>query len=567
MSSLHQDRLLVEGSGPDTGTASPLPSGRGTRRRRIVGTAEEQATGPVPTRRPGTTQQSGATTTTTARKASKPRGKHAAPRAAATGSLAARAKAVTAKAATAKAATAKAATAKAATAARAAAVATVANRTASVRVARANSVASRVAAPATKTVATKTVKPAASEATTAKATTEKPTATAKPATTKPATTKPATTKPATTKPATTKPTTAKPAAAGKTTAAKPAAEKAPTKAENPAPAKAAAKASTTKASTTKASTTKAAPAKAAPAAPVTKAPRPTPYKRAEAAVPVFVPVIDVAHLHREEAPEAVVVPKDVPAAFLPAGAGACAARLPRFLRRRPALCLAAALVGSLGVTTITTAGPEARATATVSHSVSVAEQLGIETADRNVAIVADIATERLGELAASRNARDAEQAAAAQAQAEADRAAAEAAAAAAAEAARPKVVFPVQGARLTSTFGPRWGTLHAGIDLAAPMLTPELAVMDGVVLEAGPASGYGNVVYIQHENGDVTVYGHMEKILVQAGQVVRAGDTIALLGNRGQSTGPHLHFEVHVGGMNGTKVDPLPWLRERGLDI
>ncbi len=143
----------------------------------------------------------------------------------------------------------------------------------------------------------------------------------------------------------------------------------------------------------------------------------------------------------------------------------------------------------------------------------------------------------------------------------------QAAAAAAAEAARPKAVLPVTGARLTSGFGSRWGTLHAGIDLAAPMMTPEYAAMDGIVLEAGPASGFGNAVYIQHENGDVTVYGHMEQILVTAGQVVKAGETIALLGNRGQSTGPHLHFEVHVGGIDGTKIDPIPWLRERGVSI
>ncbi|HJX43057.1 MAG TPA: M23 family metallopeptidase, partial [Geodermatophilus sp.] len=138
---------------------------------------------------------------------------------------------------------------------------------------------------------------------------------------------------------------------------------------------------------------------------------------------------------------------------------------------------------------------------------------------------------------------------------------------AAAEAARPRTVLPVAGGRLTSTFGARWGTLHAGIDLAAPMLTPEYAAADGIVLEAGPAGGYGNVVYIQHESGDVTVYGHMEEILVLPGQVVRAGDTIALLGNRGQSTGPHLHFEVRVGGLDGQKVDPVPWLRERGVAI
>jgi murein DD-endopeptidase MepM/ murein hydrolase activator NlpD len=218
----------------------------------------------------------------------------------------------------------------------------------------------------------------------------------------------------------------------------------------------------------------------------------------------------------------------------------------------------------MSVSTLTTNDPAAQATDTMSHSVSVAQELGIQAtpAEANTD-----ATALLGELAVSRSARDAEQAAAAQVQAEADRVAAEAAAAAAAEAARPKAVLPVDGARLTSGFGARWGTLHAGIDLAAPLQTPEYAAMDGVVLEAGPASGFGLAVYIQHENGDVTVYGHMDSILVEAGQVVRAGDTIALLGNRGQSTGPHLHFEVHAGGIGGEKIDPLPWLRERGVAI
>jgi murein DD-endopeptidase MepM/ murein hydrolase activator NlpD len=113
----------------------------------------------------------------------------------------------------------------------------------------------------------------------------------------------------------------------------------------------------------------------------------------------------------------------------------------------------------------------------------------------------------------------------------------------------------------------RWGTLHAGVDFAAPMGTSEYAAMDGVVVRAGAASGFGLAVYIQHANGDVTVYGHMEQILVEEGQTVRAGDPIALLGNLGQSTGPHLHFEVHVGGIDGERIDPLPWLRERGLTV
>ncbi|CCG02096.1 M23 family metallopeptidase [Blastococcus saxobsidens] len=244
-------------------------------------------------------------------------------------------------------------------------------------------------------------------------------------------------------------------------------------------------------------------------------------------------------------------------------AGLLARRLPS-VRRRPVIYLAAALIGALSVSGASAAPAEVQ-TRTVSHSVSVAEQLGLEATAP--AVVDDEATSHLRGLVASRNARDAERTAAADAQAEADRLAAEEAARIAAEAARPKAVHPVEGARLTSGFGARWGTLHAGVDFAAPMRTPERAAMDGVVLEAGPAAGFGLVVYLQHENGDVTVYGHMDEILVEPGQVVRAGDTIALLGNRGQSTGPHLHFEVRVGGLDGQKVDPLPWLRERGVHI
>jgi murein DD-endopeptidase MepM/ murein hydrolase activator NlpD len=164
------------------------------------------------------------------------------------------------------------------------------------------------------------------------------------------------------------------------------------------------------------------------------------------------------------------------------------------------------------------------------------------------AITVAEAQARLQEVAASRAAR-----------AEAE--------AAAIEAARPKFVMPIDGARFTSCFCARWGTFHQGIDLAAPMRTPEYAAGDGVVLRAGAASGFGLAVYILHENGDVTVYGHMDEILVEPGQYVEAGDTIALLGNRGQSTGPHLHFEVHQGGEDGERIDPVAWLNERGVEV
>ncbi|MGY1663963.1 peptidoglycan DD-metalloendopeptidase family protein [Geodermatophilus sp. SYSU D00705] len=245
------------------------------------------------------------------------------------------------------------------------------------------------------------------------------------------------------------------------------------------------------------------------------------------------------------------VPGSRRAARTPAGS----ARRPVPGPRRAPLLLAALVAGGVvaGVTGVTGA-PDAAAEATSVLSA----QTDLLTTEEDVELLPQAsisvaeARARLDEVAASRAAR-----------AEAEAAAAEAAR----EAARPKAVLPVSGARFTSGYGGRWGTFHYGIDLAAPMRTPEYAAMDGVVLRAGSASGFGLAVYILHENGDVTVYGHMDKILVEPGQYVEAGETIALLGNRGQSTGPHLHFEVHEGGINGERINPVPWLAERGVEI
>ncbi|MFG1796625.1 M23 family metallopeptidase [Nocardia sp. NPDC049149] len=134
----------------------------------------------------------------------------------------------------------------------------------------------------------------------------------------------------------------------------------------------------------------------------------------------------------------------------------------------------------------------------------------------------------------------------------------------AAEAARPKTVRPIVGI-LTSTFGTRWGALHAGLDLADPIGTPIAAVTDGVVIEAGPASGFGMWVRVQQDDGTIGIYGHVNDILTTVGQQVRAGDIIATVGNRGFSTGPHLHYEIHLPG--GEPIDPMPWLAARGIDI
>jgi murein DD-endopeptidase MepM/ murein hydrolase activator NlpD len=126
-------------------------------------------------------------------------------------------------------------------------------------------------------------------------------------------------------------------------------------------------------------------------------------------------------------------------------------------------------------------------------------------------------------------------------------------------------VQPTSG-RVSSCYGWRWGALHGGVDIAAPIGTNIYAVTSGVVERAGPATGFGLAVYIRGDDGAVTVYGHVNTYYVNAGERVSAGEHIADVGNRGQSTGPHLHFEVHPdGSMYGGRVDPVPWLNARGI--
>lgn len=141
---------------------------------------------------------------------------------------------------------------------------------------------------------------------------------------------------------------------------------------------------------------------------------------------------------------------------------------------------------------------------------------------------------------------------------------AEAAQKAAEEAARPKTVRPAEG-RFSSGFGSRWGTSHNGVDIANSVGTPIVAASDGTVIEAGPASGFGLWVRIQLDDGTIHVYGHMNSFSVQKGEKVKAGDEIAEIGQRGQVTGPHLHFEVWTDG--GKKIDPEPWLSGRGVSL
>jgi murein DD-endopeptidase MepM/ murein hydrolase activator NlpD len=127
-------------------------------------------------------------------------------------------------------------------------------------------------------------------------------------------------------------------------------------------------------------------------------------------------------------------------------------------------------------------------------------------------------------------------------------------------------VDPLPEASVTSCFGQRWGRLHAGIDLATAEGTRIRAAGAGVVIAAGPAEGYGNAVLIDHGDGFLTHYGHMDTVEVTVGQKVKTGEEIGTEGSTGHSTGPHLHFEVHKGSYKNP-IEPTQWLHDHGVDI
>jgi murein DD-endopeptidase MepM/ murein hydrolase activator NlpD len=124
-------------------------------------------------------------------------------------------------------------------------------------------------------------------------------------------------------------------------------------------------------------------------------------------------------------------------------------------------------------------------------------------------------------------------------------------------------LWPAKG-ELTSGYGWRWGRMHAGIDIAADIGTPIFAAADGVVEYSDwNSGGYGNLVEIRHADGSLTRYAHLNQSMVQEGQKVKQGEQIAEMGSTGYSTGPHLHFEVHVAGGDGGSVDPIAYLPQK----
>ncbi|HEY9651445.1 MAG TPA: peptidoglycan DD-metalloendopeptidase family protein [Coleofasciculaceae cyanobacterium] len=122
-------------------------------------------------------------------------------------------------------------------------------------------------------------------------------------------------------------------------------------------------------------------------------------------------------------------------------------------------------------------------------------------------------------------------------------------------------IWPTKGV-LTSGYGMRWGRMHKGIDIAAPVGTPIVAAAPGIVVSAGwNSGGYGNLVELQHPDGSLTLYAHNNRILVRRGQEVAQGQQISEMGSTGRSTGPHLHFEVHPNGRGA--VNPIAYLPGR----
>ncbi|OKH50552.1 hypothetical protein NIES30_00110 [Phormidium tenue NIES-30] len=122
-------------------------------------------------------------------------------------------------------------------------------------------------------------------------------------------------------------------------------------------------------------------------------------------------------------------------------------------------------------------------------------------------------------------------------------------------------IWPTRGT-LTSGYGWRWGRMHRGVDIAGPVGTPIVAAAPGVVARSGwNSGGYGNLVDIRHADGSLTRYAHNSRLLVREGQQVSQGQQIAEMGSTGYSTGPHLHFEVHLPS-SGT-VNPMAYLPDR----
>ncbi|GGU38222.1 M23 family metallopeptidase [Streptomyces coeruleorubidus] len=205
----------------------------------------------------------------------------------------------------------------------------------------------------------------------------------------------------------------------------------------------------------------------------------------------------------------------------------------------------------------------------------LAAGLGVSVAlGAGVASAAD--TTAASGAASAVQAQAAAQAKAAQAEAaKAEKAAKAAAVKKAAKKATPSWVDPVKKYKLSASFaqnGGMWQSTHSGQDFAVPSGTQVVAAHGGTVVKAGgngagDGPAYGNAVVIKHGNGTYSQYAHLSKVKVSIGQVVKTGQEIARSGNTGNSSGPHLHFEIRTTANYGSAVDPVKFLRAKGVKV
>ncbi|MFF3144252.1 M23 family metallopeptidase, partial [Streptomyces sp. NPDC057927] len=136
-------------------------------------------------------------------------------------------------------------------------------------------------------------------------------------------------------------------------------------------------------------------------------------------------------------------------------------------------------------------------------------------------------------------------------------------------------VKPVAGYTLSASYnqgGAMWAHKHSGQDFAVPVGTPVKAAHSGTVVKAGPNGGgdgpaYGNAIVIKHANGTYSQYAHLSKVNVKIGEKVTTGEKIALSGSTGNSTGPHLHFEIRTTPNYGSAINPVVFLRAQGVTV
>ncbi|MEU0374612.1 M23 family metallopeptidase [Streptomyces sp. NPDC006283] len=139
----------------------------------------------------------------------------------------------------------------------------------------------------------------------------------------------------------------------------------------------------------------------------------------------------------------------------------------------------------------------------------------------------------------------------------------------------PSWVKPVSNYTLTASFaqgGAMWSAKHSGQDFAVPVGTPVKAANGGTVVKAGPNGGgdgpaYGNAIVIKHANGKYSQYAHLSQINVSVGSTVKTGQNIAKSGNTGNSSGPHLHFEIRTTPNYGSALNPAAFLRSAGVNL